>query len=210
MSGKSGRWPVASIAGIAAAVVYLIFALIASLKYPSSYSPLTNWLSDLGNPLANPSSAIFYRLGCTLSGVALMLFYAKLSIWNTGARRTRALLTIAQCAGVLSAVSLILTAVFPLGTSTRMHSLGSMMLYISLGFFLTFSATALLRNPVFKKALGYYAFVTAGVNFVFGAILHEVFWAEWISVGLFIAYVLMIAYNSVVLARAYRRTAVLA
>jgi hypothetical protein len=204
VSDKSRRWPVASIAGITAAAVYLIFAFIAFLKYPSPYSPLTNWLSDLGNPLANPSGAVFYRLGCALAGAALIIFYVKLGIWNAGARRTRVLLTIAQCAGVFSAVSLIVTALFPLGTSTAVHSLWSMMLYVSLGFFLTFSATAFMKNPFFKKGFGYYAFVTAGVNFVFGAILHEVFWAEWTSVGMFMAYVLMMAYNSVALARANR------
>jgi hypothetical protein len=210
MSNKSGGWPVASGAGIAAVVAYLVFALVAFVEYPGAYGPLTNWLSDLGNPLANPSGAVFYRLGCTLAGAALIVFYVKLSIWNTRARRTRVLLVIAQCAGVFSAVSLIVTAVFPLGTSTAIHSLWSMMLYISLGFFLTFSATALMRNRTFKKSFAYYAFAAAGVNFIFGAILHEVFWAEWISVGMFMAYVLMIAYNSIALAKASRQTSVTA
>jgi hypothetical protein len=208
MNSRSGGWTVISSAGIAAVVIYLIFALVAFLKYPAPYGPLTNWLSDLGNPLANPSGAIFYRLGCTLSGVALVLFYLRLGIWNTGNRRTRVLLTVAQCAGVFSAVSLIVTGIFPLGTSTEIHSLWSMMLYISLGFFLTFSATALMKNPAFRKGFGYYAFVTAGVNFAFGAILHEIFWAEWISVGMFMVYVLIISYNSIALARASRRIAV--
>jgi len=202
MSNKRGGWPIISSAGIAAVVVYLIFALVAFLKCPGPYGPLTNWLSDLGNPLANPSGAIFYRLGCMLSGAALVLFYLKLGIWNTGSKKTRVLLTIAQYTGVFSAVCLIVTGIFPLGTSAEIHSLWSMMLYISLGFFLTFSATALMKNPAFKKGFGYYAFLTAAVNFVFGAILHEMFWAEWISVGMFIAYVLMVAYNSMVLVRA--------
>jgi len=202
MSDKSGRWPIISSAGIAAVVVYLILALVAFLKYPGGYGPLTNWLSDLGNPLDNPSGAIFYRLGCVLSGAALILFYLKLGIWNPGSKKTRVILNVAQCMGVFSAVCLIITGIFPLGTSTEIHSLWSMMLYISLGFFLTFSATALMKNPAFKKGFGYYAFLTAAVNFVFGAILHEMFWAEWISVGMFIAYVLMVAYNSMVLVRA--------
>ena len=202
MSNKRGGWAVASSAGIAAVVVYLIFALVAFLKYPGAYGPLTNWLSDLGNPLDNPSGAIFYRLGCMLSGAALILFYLKLGIWNTGSKKTRVILNVAQCTGVFSAVSLIITGIFPLGTSTEMHSLWSMMLYISLGFFLTFSATALMKNPAFKKGFGYYAFLTAAVNFIFGAILHEIFWAEWISVSMFIVYVLMVAYNSMVLVRA--------
>jgi hypothetical membrane protein len=153
MSDKSGGWPIISSAGIAAAVVYLIFALVAFLRYPGAYGPLTNWLSDLGNPLDNPSGAIFYRLGCVLSGAALVLFYLKLGTWNTGSKKTRVLLTVAQCTGVFSAVCLIITGIFPLGTSTEIHSLWSMMLYVSLGFFLTFSATALMKNPAFKERL---------------------------------------------------------
>lgn len=202
MSDKSGGWAIISSAGIAAAVVYLIFALVAFLKYPGAYGPLTNWLSDLGNPLDNPSGAIFYRLGCMLSGAALILFYLKLGIWNPGSKKTRVILNVAQCMGVFSAVCLIITGILPLGTSTEIHSLWSIMLYISLGFFLTFSATALMKNPAFKKGFGYYAFLTAAVTFIFGAILHEMFWAEWISVGMFIVYVLMIAYNSIALVRA--------
>jgi hypothetical protein len=202
MSTKSAGWPTVSSAGIAAVVIYLILTLVAFLKYPGAYDPLTNWLSDLGNPIANPSGAIFYRLGCILSGLALVLFYLKLGIWSTGSKKTRRFLTASQCTGVFSAVCLIITGIFPLGTSTEIHSLWSMLLYISLGFFLTFSATALMRNTAFKKGFGYYAFLTAAVNFIFGAILHQVFWAEWISVGMFIAYVLMIVYNSILLARA--------
>jgi hypothetical protein len=207
MSSKSRGRKVTSSAGIVAAVLYLVFALVAFLKYQGPYGPLTNWLSDLGDPIDNPSGAIFYRLGCMLSGIALVLFYVKLGIWNTGSRRTRVLLAVAQCAGVFSAISLIFTAIFPLGTSTAIHSLWSMMLFISLGFFLTFSATALIRHTAFKKAFGYYAFVTAGTNFAFGAILHELAWAEWISVGMFIVYILMIAYNSMALAGGSRETA---
>ena len=153
MSNQRGDWAVASSAGIAAVVVYLIFALVAFLKYPGAYGPLTNWLSDLGNPLDNPSGAIFYRLGCVLSGAALILFYLRLGIWNPGSKKTRVILNVAQCMGVFSAVCLIITGILPLGTSTEIHSLRSMMLYISLGFFLTFSATALMKNPAFKKRL---------------------------------------------------------
>jgi hypothetical protein len=94
------------------------------------------------------------------------------------------------------------TGVFPLGTATAIHSLWSMILFISLGFVLTFSATALMKNPVFKKGFGYYAFVAAAANFAFGAILHEAFWAEWIAVGMFMVYVLMLSYNSLALVRA--------
>jgi hypothetical protein len=181
-------------------VIYLAFAVTAYLQYPGAYGPLSNWLSDLGNPIENPSGAVFYRLGCGLTAVCLLAFYAGLTRWNTGDRKMKILMVVAQIAGGLSALALILTAVFPLGTQTDMHRFWSMMLFVLLGFFLTFSATSLLRHPAFARWVAYYGFLTAAFNFVNGAILMavlgHVYVGEWISVGLFMIYVIMLAWNS--------------
>ena len=185
---------------MAAVVVYLAFAIAAYLQYPGAYGPLRNWLSDLGNPIENPSGAVFYRLGCVLTAVILLAFFGGLSGWNTGDKKMKVLLATAQIAGALSALSLILTAVFPLGTQTDMHRFWSMMLFVLLGFFLTFSATALLRHPAFARWVAYYGFLTAAFNFVNGAILTAVFSGiyvgEWISIGMFMVYIMMVAYSS--------------
>ena len=187
-------------AAVAAVVVYLAFAVTAYLLYPEAYGPLRNWLSDLVNPIENPSGAVFYRLGCGLTAVCLLAFYAGLSQWNAGDRKMKILLVVAQTAGVFSALALILTAVFPLGTQTDMHRFWSMVHFVLLGFFLTFSATALLRHPTFARWVAYYGFLTAACNLVNGAILMAVFGdvyvGEWISVGLFMIYVTMLAWNS--------------
>ena len=190
------KWPLNSIAGITAAVIYVIFTLIAFLNYANKYGPLTNWLSDLGNPQVSPSGAVFYNTGCILTSLASIVFYIGLRRWNIGDKKMKRLLTIAQIAGILSAVSLIIAATFPLGPHTSIHAFSSMMLSVFLGFFLTFSATALLKHRAFKKWFAYYGFLTALLNFIYGAILHNVFVAEWVSIGMFIIYVLMIAYNS--------------
>jgi Protein of unknown function (DUF998) len=188
------------VSGLAAVVTYLAFTIAAYLSYPGTYGPLRNWLSDLGNPIDNPSGAVFYRLGCGLTAVFLIAFFAGLSGWNTGDRKMRILLITSQTAGALSALALILTAVFPLGTQTDMHRFWSMMLYLLLGFFLTFSATSLLRHPAFARRVAYYGFVTAAFNFVNGAVLTavigDVYVGEWISVGMFMIYVLMLANSS--------------
>ncbi len=198
--GKTRRSTVIVVAGVAAVVVYLAFTITAYLYYPGGYGPLSNWLSDLGNPIDNPSGAVFYRLGCGLTAVFLLMFFAGLSGWNAGDKKMKALLLIAQVAGMFSAVALILTAVFPLGTQTDMHRLWSMMLYLLLGFFLTFSATSLLRHPAFARWVAYYGFLTAAFNFVNGAVLMavigDVYIGEWISVGMFMFYVIMLANNS--------------
>jgi hypothetical membrane protein len=184
------------VAGFMAVAIYLVFAATALFKYPGAYSPLTNWLSDLGNPLVNQSGAIFYNVGCILTGLVLMAFYISLREWAYNDKRLKTLLSIAQISGLISSIFLIITALFPLGTHTSVHAISGKMHVIFLGFFLTFSATVLLRHRVLKKWPAYFGFMTAVVNFIYGAFLHSVFIAEWLAIGMFILYVLLISYNS--------------
>jgi hypothetical protein len=137
----------------------LIFAIVSYLLYPKSYSPIANWLSDLGNPLDNPSGAIFYRLGCVLAAIALIVFYVELRKLNNSNRRMFILLLIAQITGIFSSVALIMTGIFPLGANTSVHSLWSIMLYIGLAFFEFFSALVFIRYTKFPKWLAYYGFI---------------------------------------------------
>jgi hypothetical protein len=187
---------VSLIAGVAAVAAYLIFTSVAILKYPSEYSPVTNWLSDLGNPQINLSGAVFYNLGCIITGLILLLFFFGLKEWNTGDKKTKIILTIAQISGLLSAIFLIITAVFPLGSHTPIHVVSGKMHIIFTGFFLTFSATALLKHPAAMKWFAYFGFASAFVNFVYGAFVYFVFAAEWLAIGMFIIYILMISLNS--------------
>jgi hypothetical membrane protein len=184
------------VAGFAAVAIYVVFTAIALIKYPNTYSPLTNWLSDLGNPLVNQSGALFYNLGCVLTGLVLVAFFFGLREWVNGSKRLKVLLTIAQISGLLSSIFLTITAFFPLGTHTPLHAISGKMHIIFLGFFLTFSATVIMRHPLLRKWLAYFGFLAAVVNFVYGAFLHSVFLAEWVAIGMFIIYVLMISINS--------------
>ena len=190
------KWLSLPVAGIAAIVIYILFTVVAYFRYPGSYGPSSNWLSDLGNPLVNPSGAIYYNLGCILTGLELNIFYSGLSQWNTGDKKMRVLLAVAQTAGVIASFSLVFAALFPLGTHTAAHEFWSKMISVFMGFFLTFSATALLKHRAFIRWFGYYAFFAAAVNFTYGVFLHSVYLAEWISIGMFIVYVFMVAYNS--------------
>jgi hypothetical membrane protein len=190
------RIRMAFVAGLSAVVVYLVFTTIAFLRYPVAYSPTTNWLSDLGNPLINQSGAIFYNLGCILTGLVLIAFYLGLREWVNDNKRLKVLLTIAQIVGILSSIFLIIAALFPLGSHTSIHEISGKMHIILLGFFLTFSATAIIRHPVLAKWPAYFGFIVAVANFVYGAFLYSVFVAEWLAIGMFIIYVLMISFSS--------------
>lgn len=188
------KWPSIAIAGITAIGVYLILAIVSYILYPKSYSPITNWLSDLGNPLDNPSGAIFYRLGCVLAAIALIVFYIELRKLNNGSRRMTILLLIAQITGIFSSVAFIITGIFPLGTDTSIHSFWSMMLYIGLAFFELFSAIVFIRYTKCPKWIAYYGFIAYAVNVTTGVFLflNNIYFAEWVVVAMFIAYVAMI------------------
>jgi hypothetical membrane protein len=70
------------VTGMFAVVCYLAFALLAFSRYPLPYSPLSNWLSDLGNANLNPSGAPFYNIGIVATGGLLLLFFLGLSEWK--------------------------------------------------------------------------------------------------------------------------------
>lgn len=187
------RWHIGSVSAVVASVVYLIFTFLAYLKYPGGFSPVSNWLSDLGNPQVNQSGAVFYNLGCILAAVGLVIFFLSLEAWATSGGRTRWFVTIALISGAVSSISLIISALFPLGPHTPVHSLAAKFHVIFLGFFLTFSAAVLLKrhaSPVWPAYLGLLAAV---VNFIYGAFLHSVFVAEWVALGMFVIYVLALA-----------------
>jgi hypothetical protein len=69
-----------------------------------------------------------------------------------------------------------------------------MLLTIGLTWFLSFANTALLRHPEFRKGLGMYGFAGAAVTFVYGVLVNTPL-GEWVTIGLFISYVLLLVVN---------------
>ena len=70
------------VTGMFGVVCYLAFALLAFSRYPLPYSPMSNWLSDLGNANLNPSGAFFYNIGIVATGGVVLLFFLGLSEWK--------------------------------------------------------------------------------------------------------------------------------
>jgi len=183
-------------AGFTGSASYLVFAIIAYLLYPISYNPIDNWLSDLGNPLVNTNGALLYNLGCIIAGLSLIVFSLGLRIWDNGEKKRGVLLAIAQVSNIISAISLIITALFPLGVQTQVHEVSGKIHIIFAGFFLTFSATILLRLLKTLKLLAIFGLVSAAINFIYGAFLYAVFILEWFAIGMFILYVILISIHS--------------
>ncbi len=183
-----------SLIAILAVCIYVVFTTVAILNYPLPYSPLTNWLSDFGNPTRNPAGAIYYNTGGILTSAVLVLFFAGVYKWNTGDRKVKVFLLLSQISGIVFAFSFIMSALFPLGVNDSVHSFFSIMLFVFIGFFEVFSASAIRRNSA-KKPIAYFGFVAAMINFAFGVSFNfmNLFIGEWIIIAVFIAYIIILA-----------------
>lgn len=182
-----------------ATVIYLLFTAASLSLYPQAFSPINNWLSDLGNPNLNPDGAFYYDLGGILTSAVLFVFFASMFTWRPVDKKARILLLAAQISGVALACAFLLTAVFPLGVNDSMHSAFSILLFISVGCFEVFSASAIRRNPAFPKSLVLFGFAASIINFIFAVSFNfgDLFFGEWIMIGLFAAYMVAISLTQI-------------
>jgi hypothetical protein len=189
------NWLIVPLAGLTAVVIYLSFSLVSFAYYPASYSPMTNWLSDLGNPQTSPSGAIFYRLGGIFTSGFLMAFFAGLYMWDSADSNMKILKTVGVVFGFFGSFAFISSSVFSLGVNDSMHSMFSTMLFIFFGFFEIFMASALRRSPMRVKTLPYFGFAIATINFMLGVsfIFTDFFFGEWIMIGLLISFIIVLA-----------------
>jgi len=175
-------------AGILAILCYLGFAAFSYSRYPLSYSPTTNWLSDLGNPNNNPDGAIFYNIGIISTALLLMLFFLGLSVWRIEDRRVQIImLRLTQAFGMLGAICMTMSAIFPINLF-KIHSFWSSALYILLSTAFIFSVAMLRYHqkvPRWLLILG----VSIALMVILISFFPNVYLLEWISVFLLLSYV---------------------
>jgi hypothetical protein len=179
--------------GPAATVVYIAFAVLAYVAYPTVYGPTNNnWLSDLGNRNLNPDGANYYVLGCVLMGVLLIGFFASLWVWRyTGARVQKGLLVFVQIAGLVGAISIIMTAVYTEDQFSA-HQFWSRLINASFAMALLVSPFALRRRRerlwplIVVSAIGYLSIMAR-------LFVDQAHWLEWPSVGILLVYVWVLA-----------------
>jgi hypothetical protein len=182
-----------SVFGIIAVLAYILLTLISFLHYPSVFSPLNSSLSQLGDPLLNTSGAIFYNLGGILLGFLLIPFYIGMNSWNTGEYRQKILTVGGQSVGILSSLALVVSCLFPAGTHSSVHVLSAGCAGLTSFFFWIFSAFSMLRNPASVKWLPYFGYLPLASIFVLAFIPGEKFLIEWVSVFLFLVFVVLLA-----------------
>ncbi len=181
------RWyrlgTLAVVLAVTAAAIYLALAVAAYVNYPEAFSPWNNnWLSDLGNRDLNPDGAAFYRIGCALNGVLMIVMFVTVTPWQIDAsRRQRALVGWSQVFGVVAAVALIMTAVYPEDMFDA-HQLWSRIL-VSAFAGLLFVSFLVFRQPETSNAPIAVAAVVGYGATVLWLLFGDAHWIEWIVVA---------------------------
>jgi hypothetical membrane protein len=181
-----------SYAGLLALVGYMSLALVAFSFYPGPFAPNRNWLSDLGNADVNPKGAIFYNLGIIFTGLFLLAFFLSFTQVKLKNHKIQNLMVgLTQLFGVLGSLSMVMSALYPINLLEQ-HRFWSVSLYVLLGSAFAFSVAALRYRFEFPRWVLVLGVITALCDIIWG-IFQEVTLLEWITVGLFLGYVLVLS-----------------
>jgi hypothetical membrane protein len=183
------------IGGILTVLCYLVFALLAFSRYPMPYSPMKNWLSDLGSVELNPDGAIFYNIGIISTALFLIVFFLGLSVWKIEGNKAQIImLRLTQAFGILGSFFMIMSAIYPINLYS-IHSFWSTSLYVLLSTAFVFSAAALRyhqRVPRWLLILG----VSTAMMVILTSIFPIVYVLEWITLLLFLSYVSFVSFET--------------
>jgi hypothetical protein len=196
------RFALCFYSGLLAVVIYIVFAILAYTRYPLPFSPARNWLRDLGNQIDNPQGAAFYQAGLILTALLQTVWFVGLSQWRV--ERTTApkrLLLVAQFAGILASFALIMSALNPINMP-EVHFFWSRIHFMFSGIGFGFSVTALRYHPHFSNEILYFGIGAALLPFLtFTLWKGKTYWVEWMTVGLFIFYILAVGKASLLISR---------
>ncbi len=180
------------ISAVLSVSVYMVFSLIAYLKSPLPISPIRNWLSDLGNQVSNPQGAFFYNTGIIACALFLTIWFTiGLSQWRIkGHTIQKKLLFVAQVGGLLTAFSLMMSALYPIN-HLQVHAFWSDINFIMFGISFAFTVAALRYHPNFLKILLLLG-VLAAILPSLVLFINAAYWLEWVAIGVFMVYILAI------------------
>ena len=186
--------PILSFAAAFVIVFYCAFTVTSIMLFPTPFSPVVNYLSDLGNSTFSPRGAWFYNAGCILTGLALFPFYAGFYEWYTPEKRRKILMAATQVVGLVSAFSLIMIGVFSEDTLAQ-HLFWSEVFFIFNLLVLILANISLMTHPKFVRPIGYYGLAVAVVNMLF-VVLTTTPLLEWFTVFTALIYAGLLAYDT--------------
>jgi hypothetical protein len=186
------RWSISSAAGVLVIILFCGFTFTSWALYPTSYNPVDNWLSDLGNSSYNPQGAIFFNAGCVLTGITLFPFFSGLYKWYTEESWRKISLIITQTVGSLAAFSVMMIGVFSEDYG-EMHHLWSTVFFAFIFIVFILLGVSLFTHPKYTRKIAYYGFAVAIIDLIFAS--YNVPLLEWLTVFTALGYVGLLAYN---------------
>jgi hypothetical membrane protein len=188
------KWPISSLSGVAVIALYCVFTFSSWALFPTAYSPVTSWLSDLGNSTYNPKGAIIYDLGCIFTGIALFPFFIGIYKWYTTEKWRKTALLLTQAIGCTAAFALIMIGVFSEDAGS-LHSLWSDIFFLLNLIVLVLMGASLFTHPRHIKAIAGYGFVVAVISLTFLFVSNTPL-LEWFTVFTALGYVGLLSYNT--------------
>ena len=172
------KWPMSFITGLSAIVVFWLFTSISIFFFPG-YNPMNNWMSDLGSSVLNPKGAIFFNIGCIITGIFLIPFYFGLFEFYIGGTKNKRLTILTQIAGFLAAFTIILIGIFPLDKYPMIHGILASILFCVTVLIFFLPSIALYKYD-FTRTLAKYGFIATIVNSLLFVFIFPIF--EWITI----------------------------
>jgi hypothetical protein len=161
-----GRWPISCSIGILIIIINWSSVLISISLAPPPFSPLTNYLSSLGNSTYNPRGAIIYNISVIISGFLYLMFFLGLFQWYTKNRKENIFLIITQVFGAILAFIIVLTGFFSEDFKPQ-HVFWSIIAGV-FGFLVNLTlAYYLIRQEEAIKVVSYFIFGFMGFYIIF-------------------------------------------
>jgi hypothetical membrane protein len=182
------------IPGILVILFYCIFTFISIALFPPPFSPIDNYLSDLGNSTYSPNGAIFYNVGCILTGSALFPFFIGLFKWYRKEIWHKILIIATQIIGCYSGFALIMIGVFSEDFLAEHIYWSNVFFFLNL-MVLILASIFLSLNPKFIKVIGLYGIIVAIINLLFVFVIGTPI-LEWFTVFTALGFVALILYNT--------------
>jgi len=201
---KFSKWPQIRTTVYVAIMLYCAFTIISIGFFPDPFSPLNNFLSQLGNLSLNPNGAIFYNLALILVGLAEIPFYMGLYQWYTKKTGNKLLLA-ARAVGLINALAIMMSGIFSESVNYSLHVFWSYLIFITFVPILILVNKALLTYPEHNKVISYYGFIVAVIQISLIVLVTSKFMGfetglgplmEWLAVFSYIAWAGLLAYNT--------------
>jgi hypothetical membrane protein len=178
------KLPISSIVGLIIIVFFCSFLTLSIINFPPGFSPLKNWMSDLGNPELNPSGYAYFNWACMITGLLLAVFYLGLRRAQSTDSHVTKTMIVTQAFGIFSGIALTGVGYFN-ETFSPHHFIVSVLFFLSSTIAILLATVALRGRPGFGRVTVSAGFLTVAIGIVFSlqmVLFESVTIVEWVSV----------------------------